>query len=313
MKYCKEHCDYFLNLSAHISAVQRRLLSFPKSRLRAGWLLWRGWPDTDRMPFQAGDITAVFRWHIQVWRVMLSSFSHEAKSPAISARFHGNEEKKDWPALLSNSEFQHPANRDQDPLPGLGTPHEGVCLCETLWGWQHVSYRRLRVLRTGLSPWRNVAPASLLLGKYTKQNSWGKDPTSSRKTHSVCHTIHHFILFSHRPISLSSYLGLRFIWCQAFVFIMQVLFLVSSVQETQLHPLLGRKSTPGWCSYLPGRQEPYTGSSAPGKPHPIQKDAKGTDQKHRHLQRMATGHHHWFPSASHCQALSSVPLEHYLT
>lgn len=196
---------------------------------------------------------------------------------------------------------------------GWVPPHEGVCLCETLWGWQHVSYRRLRVLRTGLSPWRNVAPASLLLGKYTKQNSWGKDPTSSRKTHSVCHTIHHFILFSHRPISLSSYLGLRFIWCQAFVFIMQVLFLVSSVQETQLHPLLGRKSTPGWCSYLPGRQEPYTGSSAPGKPHPIQKDAKGTDQKHRHLQRMATGHHHWFPSASHCQALSSVPLEHYLT
>ena len=89
--------------------------------------LFRVWPGTEGMPFQAGDITAVFRWHIQVWRAMLSSFSYEAKNPEISARFHGNKEKKDWPTLLSNSEFQRPANWDQDQLPGLGTPAWG-CL-----------------------------------------------------------------------------------------------------------------------------------------------------------------------------------------
>lgn len=98
-----------------------------------------------------------------------------------------NKEKKDWPTLLSNSEFQRPANWDQDQLPGPGTQGMRVFICSGHWVWQLVSYRRLRVLRTDPSPWRNGAPASLLLGKLTKQNSWGKDPTSSLKIQCLPH------------------------------------------------------------------------------------------------------------------------------
>lgn len=60
----------------------------------------------------------------------VSSFSCEAKSPEISAQVHGNEEKKAWPTFLSNSEFQCPANRDQDQLPGPGTP---AWRCLSVW------------------------------------------------------------------------------------------------------------------------------------------------------------------------------------
>lgn len=108
---------FFFNLSAHISAVQRCLFSFPESRLQTGRSLWRGWACTKGKHFQEWKDR---RWQIEVWRAKLPLFSCEAKNAEIAARFHGNERKKDWPALLSNREFLHPANWDQDQLRRAG-------------------------------------------------------------------------------------------------------------------------------------------------------------------------------------------------
>lgn len=210
--------------------------------------------------------------------------------------------------FLSNSEFQHPANRDQDQLgaryPVWDTVGAACLLQETP--------ECLGQIRPHgeMGPLLHFASRKVHKTKFMGKRS----NLLSEKIQCVPHHLSFHSLQSSAHFSSLPYLGLRFIWCQAFVFTMQVLFLVRECAGNPTAPPIRRRpSTPGWCFYCKGRQEPYTWSSAPGSLIPFRKMPKGMDQKHRHLQRMATGHHHWFPSASHCQALSSVPLEHCLT
>lgn len=113
----------------------------------------------------------------------------------------------------------------------------------------------------------------------------GKTPASSLKIHSACQAIYHLILFSHWPFS-SLFLRRAHVYLvSSFCLYYADAFLVSRVPRTSpLYPLLGRKSIPGWCAYLPKRQEPHTWSSPPRKLHPFQ---KGTCQQHRSLWRIA--------------------------